>query len=206
MEFSAHLGGPTLHGNGVLDMKHDASSMSVRVGAHGKSQVVVIGTKLYLTLPPSVRKGALAGKRWVVVDLAKAAKPRGSDVSQFALSTAPGSMLEQLRAAGDVKLVGTGTVRGVPTTHFDATVNLHKAAALLPPARRAQMQPQVDQLLLQAGESTVSVEAWVDGQKRLRRESVTLGTLGTMRLELYDFGAQRRVVAPPASQVADLGQ
>ena len=206
MTFSAHLAWQTLRGAGVLDMKHDAYSMSVQLGALGKSQVVLMGKKLYVTLPPSVRKGALAGKRWGVVDLAKAAKARGSDLSQLAPSTAPGSILEQLRAVGDVKRVGTATVRGVPTTHFHATVDLHKAAALLPPARRAQMQPQIDQLVLQAGQSTVPVEAWVDGQKRLRRESVTLGNLGTMRLDLYDFGEQRRVVAPPADQVANLGQ
>lgn len=201
MDFSAHLYGQTLRGAGVLDMKHDAYSMSVRLGALGKGQVVMIGNTLYLTLPPSVRKRAAAGKRWEVGDLAKAAKVRGSDLSQFAPSTAPGSMLEQLRAVGDVRRVGTDTVRGVPTTHFHATVDLHKAAALLPPARRAQIQPQIDLLLLQAGQSTVPVDAWLDGQKRLRRESVTLANLGTMRLDLYDFGKPRRVVAPPADQV-----
>ena len=141
-----------------------------------------------------------------MVDLAKAAEARGSDLSRLAPSTAPGSILEQLRALSDVKSVGTFTVRGVPTTHFHATVDLHKAAALLPRARRAQMQPQIDQLVLQAGQSTVPVEAWVDGQKRLRRESVTLGNLGTMRLDLHDFGHQKHVIAPPADQVAHLGQ
>jgi hypothetical protein len=206
MQFSAHLAGPTLRGAGVLDMRHDASGRSLQLGARGKSQVVLIGKKLYLTLPPSVRKGALAGKRWGVVDLATAAKAQGSDLSQLAPSTAPGSILEELRAVRDIKRVGTDTVRGVPTTHFHATVDLHKAAALLAPARRAQMQPQIDQLLLQAGQSTVPVDAWLDGQKRLRRESVTLGNLGTMRLDLYDFGYQWRVVAPPADQVANLGQ
>ena len=201
MALSGHLYGLTLRGAGVLDMKHDAYSMSVQLGPRGKGQVVVVGDKLYLTLPPSVRKGALAGKRWDAGDLAKAAKVRGSDLSQLAPSTAPASMLEQLRAVGDVKRVGTDTVRGVPTTHFHATVDLHKAAALLPPARRALMQPQIDQLVLQAGQSTVPVEACVDGQNRLRRESVTLGNLGTMRLDLYDFGKPRRIVAPPADQV-----
>jgi hypothetical protein len=201
MELSAHFAGQTLHGAGVLDMKHDAYSMSIQLGAAGKSQVVLIGKRLYLTLPTLQRNGALAGKWSGAVDLAKAAKPRGSDLSQLAPWTAPGSMLEQLRAVADVKRVGADTVRGVPTTHFRATVDLHKAAALLPPARRAQMHPQIDQLVLQAGQSTVPVEAWVDGQQRLRRESVTLGNLGTMRLDLYDFGKQRRVVAPPADQV-----
>jgi len=32
---------------------------------------------------------------------------------------------------------------------------------------------------------------------------VTLASVGTMRLELYDFGKQRRVVAPPRDQTAD---
>jgi hypothetical protein len=201
MEFTAHLPGPTLRGAGVLDMKDDAYAMSLRPGAFAKSHVVVIGKKLYLTLLPSVRKGALAGKRWAVVDLAKAAKAQGSDLSEFAAATAPGSILEQLRAAGDIKRVGTDTVRGVPATHFHATVDLHKAAALLPPERRAQIQPQIDQLVLQAGQSTVPVDVWVDGQKRLRRENVTLGNLGMMRLDLYDFGEPRRVVAPPADQI-----
>jgi hypothetical protein len=206
MEFLAHLDGLTLRGSGVLDMQRDAYSMSVRLGATGKSQVVMTGKMLYLTLPPSVRTRPLAGKRWGVVDLAKWAKAdngSGMDMSPIAPSTAPASILEQLRAVTDVRRVGTDTVRGVPTTHFQATVDLHRAIALLPPSRRAQMQPALDQLL-KSGGSSVLVEAWVDGQKRLRRETVTLPSVGTMRLELHDFGKQRRVVAPPSDQTADL--
>jgi hypothetical protein len=206
MEFSARLAGMPLRGSGVLDMQHDAYSMSGGLGASGKGQVVMTGNKLYVTLPASLRKGPLAGKRWGMVDLARAAsadKGSGVDLSNLATSTAPGSMLEQLRGVGDVKVVGTDTLRGVATTRFRATVDLHKAIALLPPARRAQMQPAVDQLL-QTGQSSVPVEAWVDRERRLRREIVTLAGLGTMRLDLSDFGGQRRVVAPPADQTADL--
>jgi hypothetical protein len=209
MEFSAsaQLAGLPLRGSGVLDMQHDAYSMSVRLGALATSQVIMTGNKLYFTLPPAMRKGPLAGKRWALVDLAKWAKaeerPGTVDMSQLAPSAAPGRLLEQLRAVGEVKRVGTGTVRGVAATHFHATVNLHEAIALLPPSRRALMQPALDEFL-QTGQSSIPVEAWLDDQGRLRRETMTLAGLGTMRLDLYDFGKQPSVIAPPADRTANL--
>jgi hypothetical protein len=79
----------------------------------------------------------------------------------------------------------------------------HKAIALLAPSRRAQMQPALDQLL-QTGQSSIPIEAWLDEKGRLCRETMTLAGIGTMRLNLYDFGKQPSVVAPPANRTADV--
>jgi hypothetical protein len=139
-----------------------------------------------------------------MVDLAKAAQQQGLDVSKLAPSMDPGSILQQLRAVGEVKKVATDTVRGVPTTHFHATVDLNKAVKLQPPARRAQMQRSIDALVQQTGTATIPVEAWVDSENRLRRETATIGKLGSLQLDLFDFGPQQTVTPPPADQTVDL--
>ena len=109
------------------------------------------------------------------------------------------------------------SIRGVDTTHYQATLDLGKAIdrAEVPPALREKLE----QLLTPQGADAPKLPAdvWVDGDGLVRRIRLHLdlgsflGAAGngdsaaapsmTVSMDLYDFGAPVNVVAPPADQV-----
>ena len=123
--------------------------------------------------------------------------------------------------SNDVQSVGTGTVRGVETTHYHASLNLAKAAdrADIPP----ELRDAVQKLIAGSGggSGTIPADVWIDGEGRVRRTTLTLdvaslGGLGggsgaagalptvTVSVDLYDFGVPVKVETPPAGDVAQL--
>jgi hexokinase len=108
-------------------------------------------------------------------------------------------------------LTGRETVDGVSTSHYTATVDLRRLAAL-------ETDPVVSQSLRRAielsGTTTYPVDVWIDGDGFLRRMRTTQveappdapGTVVTVTAteELSAFGIPAQVAVPPASDVADL--
>ena len=90
------------------------------------------GTVAYMRMP-FLASELPAGKEWVRVDLAQAARLQGAelgDLQSFAKGGDPRQALEYLRAvAGDVTHVGDETVRGVPTSHYFAVLDWQKLLA-----------------------------------------------------------------------------
>lgn len=98
----------------------------------------------------------------------------------------PSSALDVLRPGGDFEQIGQEDVGGVPTTQYRGTVG-EEAMGIAP-----------------AGSV---VDAWVDADGYLRRVSFEDGG-ATATIELYDFGAELTIEAPPSDEVAtieDLG-
>jgi hypothetical protein len=195
------VAGQTLRGGGYVDLKGHAADMSLSL-PQGTIREIFKGTKLYLQVPASLRKGPLAKKPWALIDVGAVAKAQGIDLGALQAQSDPSQTLDQLRAAGQVKKVGTETVRGTETTHFKAVVDLRKAAA----AKGVSSQA-IDNLIKQLGHSTIPVDVWLDNQKRLRRERFALGIQGqtaTVTFELFDFGTSHQVTPPPADQTTDI--
>jgi hypothetical protein len=201
VDFELSAGGANEHATGILDAGHSAVAMTVTGGSSG--QIVIARNKLYVKLPRAQR-ALLKGKRWAKIDLVKAAKSSNADINQLSGSLDPTNQLDQLRAVGQVERVGSDTIRGTATTHYHAIVDLEKALRLKPRKARAGLQHSIDALKRQIHSTKLPIDAWIDSQKRLRRMTADFAHLGSMRMDLYDYGSGLRVAVPPASQTADI--
>jgi hypothetical protein len=104
-----------------------------------------------------------------------------------------------LRASVETRILGGDEVRGAETTHYRAKVDMEKLIAELPAAERPD--ETFDE------ERFVPVELWIDDENRLRRIRLIeeTGTGGgpaaIVTAELFDFGVEVDVEAPPADQL-----
>jgi hypothetical protein len=168
--------------------------------------------------------GLPSGKEWVAIDTKKFGdldNGGGNTALGVGGGSDPTKMLAYLEKVSDgVEEVGTEKVRGVETTHYSARVDLAKAIdrADVPP----RLRDAVDELAGKVG--AVPVDLWIDGDGLLRRQQMEMdfasfvpgaggatGATGAapnmkMTLEFFDFGTPVSVEAPPADQVAMLGE
>jgi hypothetical protein len=154
---------------------------------------------------------------WVKVDLNQVAEEQGMEGLLQQGSSDPSDGLEMLRAAGDdVEEVGTEELRGDEVTHYTVTVN----AANLSDSEDEDVRAQAEALELVYGNADIPTDVWVDEENRVRKMEMSMdlaalseqmtegegeqvtGTM-TMAYELYDFGAEVSIEAPPADQVTD---
>jgi hypothetical protein len=151
------------------------------------------------------------GKSWLHIDLAKTGKQLGiGDPTQFG-SSDPSQSVQALRAVSSrVERVGTESVRGVPTTHYRARVELRRLPAVTAPAKRAGARQSVARLIKLIGTDSYPAEAWVDRHRLVRRMRLTMAMkiqghsmTQDMTFELFDFGPKRRIKLPPADQAFD---
>ena len=199
---------------GEMTMSMDTSSLAGG-GEAVQQRMIFDGTTFYMR-SPLFEHILPAGKRWLRIDLATIGKQAGFDLGALVNSSAsqdPTQMLAYLKAAsGDVKRVGSETVRGVETTHYKATIDFRKVPDSAPKDQRAAVRRSIEQLIELSGTSTAPIEVWI-GEDDLARRIVTTTTAGTaaqriklrQRIELYDFGTKVDVAIPPASAVLDMG-
>lgn len=185
-------------GKGVFDYADKTGKMSFALpGGAGELEQRLLGDTLYLQLPD---------KPEVFYELALA------DLVDTSLagSTDPTSGLQALRGAkDDVVEVGREKVRDADTTHYRGTLDMAKALEVLKGPLRDLLQSTID-----TGElEDAPFDAWIDDEGRLRKMEQTM-TLESPQLpgqpievqtryELYDFGVEVDVEAPPADQVQD---
>jgi hypothetical protein len=202
--------GQNLTGTGFLDTKGRKGRMHFQLPQNaGAMDLVFVNRVLYMHLPAALTKQLPGGRPWLKLDLEKALRKQGVDLGslQSTSNTDPTQVLDNLRGAGDVKRVGDEKVRGTPTTHYKATIDLRKAAEKAPAAQRDAARRSVEQLEKLAGTTTIPAEVWIDKQSRLRRMSIRQNVKGqpfAMTMDLYDFGAREAIKPPPASQTKDI--
>lgn len=158
----------------------------------------IVGDSIYLTLPQ---------QPGVFFELAVA------DVAGTSLgnSTDPTAALGGLRAVSDdVEEVGTVDVRGESTTHYRGTFDAQAAVDAA-----EGLSAEILRGSLGAAElGQVAFDAYLDDQGRLRKleqvievppSEATMGQPVSSRIvvELFEFGTEVAVEAPPAEQVQD---
>jgi hypothetical protein len=212
-----------LAGDGSYDLEHKLVAMTMQIEGAPAGAPAVSPIELVLDyshgfveyMRSSMFGGHLpAGKTWLKVDVGKFAKKEGIDFDRLmqAGSGDPTKMLDLLRRASRPVLVGREAVGGVSTSHFTATVDLRRLAALeTDPGVRQSLQRAIEL----SGTSTYPVDVWIDGDGYLRRMRTTQveappdspGTVVRMTAteELSAFGAPVAIAVPPAAEVADLG-
>jgi hypothetical protein len=204
-QFSFTGNGQSDIANGRMQMTMDFSGLPAQLTQNGSTAEFVLADKvMYLKMP--FLSGMLpAGKQWMKVDLAAAAKQAGTSLGSFG-QLDPQQWLQQLLASSDTQKLGTDTVQGEQMTHYRTTIDPEQAMSKVPAAQRAAVRKAMKQI----GITTIPVDVWVDGKGMLRQESLSL-TLGrglqntTMKMtyDMHDFGRPVSVEVPPADQVFD---
>ncbi len=178
-----------------------------------QGQVVFEELTIYMRLP--ILTGQLPqGKEWLKLDLQDALSGQGVDLAQLSQvgQSNPTAALRQLEAVSDdLDELGEEEVRGVPTTHYRATVDLNRYPDVVPEEEREAVEASVRALIDLTGTETIPTEVWVDDEGLVRRfsqsysyEMPPAGEVSqTQTLELYDFGTDVEVEIPPADRVFD---
>lgn len=180
-------------GSGIYDWSTDTGQTVYDVPG-GRIQQRLLGPDLYLALPQ--QPSAFFKLRTAEV----AASPVGGNVD-------PSAQLHLLAAVAEAEIVGEEEVRGEATTHYRGTYDVARA---LKGARGVQ-QPALRSLLgVGASARQAAYDVYLDDDGRLRRleQTVEVPSAGqtlmvTTTLELYDFGIDVKVIAPPGATVRD---
>jgi hypothetical protein len=206
-------------GTEIFDQRDQRGILSLRVDAEGHistAETQYSDRALYMRLPGSRGSSITHGKPWVKVDLRGVGAALGINFSALASAGAssPSQMLSYLKAAsGQVTRVGAEVVQGVQTTHYRATIDYERYAGSVPPGQRTAARASIAALERLTGLRDQSVDVWVDGQHRVRREELTFHecvagasepTQIHLKLELYDFAVQAIPAPPPGNEVADI--
>jgi hypothetical protein len=210
LEADFAISGAGLNGNGsgVFNTGESRSGqLTMTVTAGGRQipvETIVTGNVLYMR--SSVFAQTLTeGKQWIKVDLAELAKQRGTDLSSFLnASPTPTNALAYLAGASDVKKVGSESVQGTKTTHYEVTVDLQRAASRAKGTVRASLERAISQSRLK----TLPLDVWVDGSGYIRKvnyeERAGGGQPAEVTMELHDFGTSVSIKPPPSGSVVDL--
>lgn len=205
----------TMKGNGVTDFSGAASSMTMGMSGMDGLEMRQIRDTVYVRLPEQLMAQMPGAKPWVRMDLDAVYEQYGGPV-QGGASGDPTRQFEYLRGVSDsVEKVGEEQVRGVPTTRYEAVIDLEKGAEGLGAGAREDYDEMVEGL----GTSKLPVEVWIDEQNRVRRYALDVSVpentaspgaseeddrVSTrMVIEYHDFGTPVDVQVPPQDQTTD---
>lgn len=142
------------------------------------------------------------GKQWLKLDLTKLGKSAGVDLGKLMSGSQlqPADLLSMLKSEGaTVRTVGTEKVDGAVTTHYHVAVDLAKALATA-----GVSNPALTGIAAEA--PSVPEDVWVGADGLVRRITVSYtlsSTRMTMSMDLYDYGVDLTIAAPPSSDVYD---
>jgi hypothetical protein len=229
MQFSSPAlpGGFAIKANGYVDQRRRSGQMTMDMsgipglsalpgGGTGTIRLIFQYPVIYMNMPLLASR-LPAGKTWLKLDIAKAAKSIGIDSSQFSSlnQTDPTQFLGYLRgSSGNVTTVGQESLHGVATTHYRATLELSKILEHLSGGQRDAAKGVLAKL---GNANAIPVDVWVDGQDRLRRMQMLISTgaatgsstgafpsiSGTITIDFTSYGPVPPIVPPPASEVFD---
>ncbi len=209
-DFTIEGGGAQGSGSGVFNTGADRSGRSTLLlkAANHRSTLdtIVADNVLYMRSRVFAQAGYAGAHDWVKIDLGQLAQQRGLDLSSLVnASPTPTTALAYLRGTKDVKKIGTESVNGVDTTHYQATVDLAQAAAKSHGASR----DSINRVIRLSGVKTLPVDVWVDGDGYLRKivwaEHTSPSTAAKVTMLLHDFGSPVTIKAP-SGKVIDLLQ
>jgi hypothetical protein len=200
-----------INGSGAVDMRSQRMrmSMSFPIPGVGNSDVEEIfdGNAIYMRFPSALTQRMPGGKPWMKLDLATVGKAAGVDLKSMmrANQSNPSDFLQALKGVGTSKVLGQEDIGGAATTHYQATIDLTKAADRIPDKKTAD---SVKQMIASSGANSMPVDVWIDRSGRVRREHVAVNAGGgsmDMTISYTRFGAPVDTTPPPADQVMDAG-
>ncbi len=202
------------HGmTGDVDIKMSggqAATAMKQLGGDGSYRVRYLTDAMYVDMGQAI-SGADGGKPWLKYDYAVLSKLMGASgnaLQDELQNNNPTRSVQMLIGSGDVKSVGSETVRGVSATHYTGTVAVSKIVASQSGLDAATAKEIQSQLKAQ-GMTTDHVDVWVDGHgllvKKVERATMNSGPF-TSTSYYSDYGTKVDVAPPPAAQTMDISQ
>jgi len=204
--------------SGVVGFRDRSGDLDMHMTIPGAGAIemreVMVWPVIYMRSP--LFAAALHGKQWMKLDLAKIERANGVNLNAVTStgSSDPTQMLQALENESDsLQNLGAATVRGVPTVHYHAVIDLDKAAKNAPAALRAAVRRSDARLVAMLGTHRMPMDVWIGHDDLVRRlayhMSVPIAATGgkmamDVRLDMFDFGVPVHVTAPPAGEVAEL--
>jgi hypothetical protein len=194
---------------GAIDTATNSGTMTIDESVDGQTvHAPVIFSGLNFWMKASAIAGAAArtgSKTWIYVDMGKALGAVGA--SSLPSTTNPSQFLDYLNTVGAKPTrVGPVSINGVKTTEYRAVIDLDRYAQQYHVAATT-----ISSLESALGGHSMPVEAWIDGQNRVRRihiafpECVEGSKLQfSMTMGIYGFGTQPQAQIPSRSAVYNL--
>lgn len=202
----------TMHGTilgasktGAIDVHQHLLGRSMRIAERFRDKTFWISA----TGIPDASK--LTSKPWLKYDIASTMDQLGVGGMPSGSSN-PSEILNYLKSVGgNARKLGAQRIRGVPTTHYAATVNLHDYARAAPPTQRAQARKAVARLISTIGSDELHLQVWIDDHHLARQISMSLAECVasqhlhlSVTVDMYDFGTHANVTLPSASDSYDI--
>jgi hypothetical protein len=215
----------TATGSGVVDLRDQASSMSLTMdlgndpqvvqalgGSSLRMDMVTEGSAIYVKLPAALTASLpTSGKQWIEVDLAKLSSVPGlSSLAGNPTASDPRQILQSLRSVSDsVVDEGPQRIGRVATTHYHAQLSLSHLADALPAAERGAATEALGALQQALPTGGLPIDVWIDAHHLVRRVVMALDVNApsgpsldeTVTVDLDHYGPQRRPAAPASSDV-----
>ncbi|ADI09282.1 putative lipoprotein [Streptomyces bingchenggensis BCW-1] len=159
---------------------------------------------MFMNLGPEFAAQA-GGKHWMKYDydtLAKQAGASGEFLKDQMQNTDPARSVQLLIATGQVKSVGSESVKGVKATHYTGTVKVSELAKMQSKDLTQSDLEALQKQLETSGMETETIDLWIDGDNLLvkKREQAESNN-GTYDSTVFysDYGTKVTVEEPPAS-------
>ena len=192
-------------GEGVMSTRDEAAgrlSLTMTIAGERKTFDEIISKGAVYMGGEALSSQIPSGKKWMKIDLQKFLKTRGANPSQFDQGSGNATKaLEYLRGADDVKRIGSEQIRGIPTTHYHATIDFKKAAEKV---ENAQLRALMENAM--RGTTSAPADIWIDHQNRLRRYRFAVPTANAqmdMTMDFVRYGVVVNTDAPPDNEVFD---
>ncbi|MHB9859765.1 LolA-like protein [Streptomyces sp. YIM S03343] len=205
-----------IEGEAAMNVDPPAMSMKMSTKVSGASQKVeirLVDKAMYIGGGAEMAK-EMDGKLWMKFDMSMLDSAGKAHTNQFGAGQAqqnPATESGFLTESDDVKKVGTETVDGVKTTHYEGTVPLADIRASLKGEDKATREKR-DKSLKQfekMGVDKLTMDMWIDGEQHTKqfrmRADADKGPLD-LKILFLDYNKPVTVTAPPAKDVMDLAE
>jgi hypothetical protein len=212
----------TIEGQGVYNGKTGLSRVTVGSDLPPEAAAQVPGGRFEIEQVAEMRPGTAVmymrsaafgelpeGAEWMKLDLSEQVGGQMQPLD-------PRDQLKMLRSSEDFEKLGSERVRGVPTTHYKATVDQSDEVERLRDEGEDTAADFLEKVIAaNDGADKMGVEAWVARDKTIRRLKMKVpfslgaapaGTSMLMTMELYDFGIEPDIALPDDGEVFDASE
>ncbi|HWC70206.1 MAG TPA: hypothetical protein VG993_03490 [Actinomycetota bacterium] len=173
-------------------------------------EMIMDGSMLYLRMPQMQGLGSLPTE-WVSMDASKSV-PGFDDLTGLgAGQNDPSNAFGYLQGAEEAEDLGTETIDGVETTHYEVTVDVAGSIAEVPPELRDEMRSVVRRFREQFGTTSMPFEVWVDADGLPRRMVYRVEADGPagpfsmeMTMDITEYGNEFELEIPSPGDVTDV--
>jgi hypothetical protein len=163
---------------------------------------------------PEMMSQFLGGKPWISIDATAALGTENPGMTGPLGQADPTKFLEYLATVSSgVEETGRETVRDVETTKYHAVIDFEKAVEQVAPETFEMLGVEPNELADELAQmqsvigAELPVDVWVDDDgllRRMRMEMTIEGQSATVDMEMFDYGVDVAVEAPPADEVGDM--